>query len=1101
MVASGDFVRSRANGMGLGKVIAAYGDLATVEYFFSVTRHARHELPQEDLEVVHPLPAHTACYYWDDDRNWRLARVRRWADGCYQITLSDGRYASVTSRDLYVTAAVEGHQAPHDPLDALLLRWLSNAGFHDSRHAFVKHTLEMISATLGMTGLSSARLSLIPHQVEIIRRILEDPVQRYLLADEVGLGKTIEAGVVLRQFLLDAPETRALLIAPPFLLSQWRRELLVKFTLGDFVLDRVRRIGWNQVDQIRRNESYGLIILDEAHNVAAWANSDEPALRHRYEHVADLAHKAPRLLLLSATPVLNREQDFLAMLHLLDPSIYKLDDLKQFKERVQNRQAVGRLLLMLREGASPFIAKLQMGQLHSLRSAFAQDEVLAERIERLQSTLESTGTSQSELDEAIRLLRIHIGETYRLHRRLLRTHRRNVDAEILPRRCEMAVESDPLSTVGVADDDPRMAALGDLLESWRDAAVNESMRRAAAGDEATKEHLAQVFGVLIQASWSCCKFFCELVKSRVDRRPSHIVADEVGQALANTISRPPSFEGEGKLLRDMLAVALEDFEHDRSARLGRFVESECERLSGGKFVIFTSYRSVCRRLTESLAMHLGEEAVVSHESSQGAEEIEEAVERFEKSQQCKVLICDPSGEEGRNLQFVDWLVHYDIPLMPNRIEQRIGRVDRIGRSETLRSLVFHGIPGSMQLAWCRMLSRGFGVFAKSIAGLQFYVDRKMPRLEQVLFIEGAAGLEARIEEVAAEVVAELRMNAEQYALDEMDTIGRSGQEFIRRMDQFESDPTAIADAVEKWACDTLRFQREDFVAEPKVVRYNVGLATSIPHGQLPFWKRLVGARGTYVREVATQAKTVRLFRPGEPFIDALMHYAQENEQGRAFAVWRVEPSWDRNDGSEWTGFRFNFIVEANLDRASWVFEWGGMAEADRAAFARQAVGFFPPMMRTVYVDSDGQAVTDERLLVVLRRPFLSADKGGTDFSLEGVHGQVLDALIDPAQWKHICSAAAEKAKEVLRHNEAFASACASRRQQAERDLLFRAERMRLRMTTERQIAKGLTITSRDMEIEDKLRQVLLDGIVNPHLRLDSIGLLIIAGRAPVARDC
>src|SRR5947209_2275548 len=81
--------------------------------------------------------------------------------------------------------------------------------------------LRQRAASRGMSGLLSSRIELHSHQVEVIRRVLEDPVQRYLLADEVGLGKTIEAGAILRQYLIDDPSGQALVIVPPLLAQQW----------------------------------------------------------------------------------------------------------------------------------------------------------------------------------------------------------------------------------------------------------------------------------------------------------------------------------------------------------------------------------------------------------------------------------------------------------------------------------------------------------------------------------------------------------------------------------------------------------------------------------------------------------------------------------------------------------------------------------------------------------------------------------------------------------------------------------------------------------------------------------------------------------------
>ena len=92
-----------------------------------------------------------------------------------------------------------------------------------------------------MHGVISSVIDLYNHQIEVVRRVLEDPKQRYLLADEVGLGKTIEAGIIIRQYLLDHPEGHVVVITPPLLRRQWMSELRQKFLIDDF--DRACRLG------------------------------------------------------------------------------------------------------------------------------------------------------------------------------------------------------------------------------------------------------------------------------------------------------------------------------------------------------------------------------------------------------------------------------------------------------------------------------------------------------------------------------------------------------------------------------------------------------------------------------------------------------------------------------------------------------------------------------------------------------------------------------------------------------------------------------------------------------------------------------------------
>ena len=135
--------------------------------------------------------------------------------------------------------------------------------------------------------------------------VLSDPVQRYLLADEVGLGKTIEAGFVIRQTLLDHPDARIVVLAPDALRPQWAQELREKFFIDDFPDAQVKCVGHEEPERWADYHGCELVVVDEAHRVAETDDPDKPT----YRSLCTLAHSVPRLLLLSATPVMSQKRD------------------------------------------------------------------------------------------------------------------------------------------------------------------------------------------------------------------------------------------------------------------------------------------------------------------------------------------------------------------------------------------------------------------------------------------------------------------------------------------------------------------------------------------------------------------------------------------------------------------------------------------------------------------------------------------------------------------------------------------------------------------------------------------------------------------------
>lgn len=285
--------------------------------------------------------------------SWVIDRISAWDEESehYQIDLPDKKTIFATEEEIYVRC----NRLRANPIEILAIKGHETPYFHDRRLAFYKCLIQQRAVSRGMTGLLSANIELYPHQVEVVRRVLEDPVQRYLLADEVGLGKTIEAGAILRQYLLDESSGDAAVIAPQYLVEQWRTEL-EKFYISHFP-NRVKVVAVEDVSQLSPNAKLGFLILDEAHNIAAMAKSSDSLQRKCFERCKILAHKSDRLLLLSATPVVNREQDFLAMLHLLDPTAYQLDDLDGFAIAFKNAKILVECCCLLKKALTPLFLK------------------------------------------------------------------------------------------------------------------------------------------------------------------------------------------------------------------------------------------------------------------------------------------------------------------------------------------------------------------------------------------------------------------------------------------------------------------------------------------------------------------------------------------------------------------------------------------------------------------------------------------------------------------------------------------------------------------------------------------------------------------------
>ena len=375
------------------------------------------------------------------------------------------------------------------------------------------HLIRQRAASAGITGLLSAPISLERHQIEVIRQVLQDPVQRYLLADEVGLGKTIEAGVIIRQHVLDHPLThRVLVIVPEGLADQWDAELNMRCQVGAEFGHCITIVTFEMLTEWD-DEQPDLLVVDEAHQgVRGWSDDKSSKFRMRFERLRQLSAPAlcPKLLLLSATPIRRNEKGFLALLHLLDPAVYPLDDVAAFEARVAKRQEVADLFAAFTEDQQVFFLESMVDRLAQL---FPNDHRLSKLLDRVRPHLAfDAQVGEAELRADIRAVRLHLSETYRLHRRLLRNRRTEEGEGLLPGRAGLTLFS---------WNDGTMPRIEGMLDAWRSRAA-----AAIWGQEESPwaKHLAQLFSTLLEAAWGDAGALMACVEARLTgRAPKHLM--------------------------------------------------------------------------------------------------------------------------------------------------------------------------------------------------------------------------------------------------------------------------------------------------------------------------------------------------------------------------------------------------------------------------------------------------------------------------------------------------------------------------------------------------------------------------------------------------
>ena len=1024
-LAPGRFVAVAGDARSVGLLHSVRGDHGEVEFFYSATRSERQLIPVRKLERTFLSPQ-TRVYFQLTDERWRMGRVRNFlledaGSVIYEVRLPNRQDIDVPERALRVRALA----GAWDPGEVLALGASETQRWFDGRWPAREALIALRAAAQGLTGLASASVELVGHQLDAVRRVLHDPLQRYLLADEVGLGKTIEACAVLRQTLADDPSATALILTPPALTGQWERELLYRFDLTASRGGRIQVLPHGDLSAAIACTT--LLIVDEAHRIEPGSDA--------FKHLQRLADESPKLLLLSASPTIGHEGAFLALLRLLDPQRWGGETAERFAEHVARSQEYGRLLLGLRPDASPFVLRQRVAGASSL---FPDDAIVAVLSQRFQTT--------EEPDERAAIcseLRQHIADTYRIHQRLIRNRRADLEGwEFQPRG--------PATLRIEEDEDPALEQALLSLEDWRAEALLVSQSKPNLSGQ-----LAHRYQILQQG---------------------------LSTAAADAASLSPIFAGEAELLQAIDEATGDDARIRRAAFVAEVGQRHLRFLGSAtapaKLVVFASSSDFAAAIVAAIR-DVGPVTVFD------AAEGQDVADDFAASEKPAIAVFGPTGEEGLNLHFADAILHADLPTSVGRIEQRIGRLDRFGRT---RGPIKHIIvaPAAEDdtpwSAWCDLLRDGFGIFDRPVSDIQFVLDTIEADVRRRRLWGPQALLDFR-QELAGLVAQQRERLDEQYAMDQLAMARESARALFETFEDAEADEVELGACVEGFLTSILQLGIRREGADILTLDW-------APNTQLPErpWRVQfsagLGRPLTWKRRVSVARPKISLLRPGSIVIDALERLLEWDDRGAAFATWRLHPG-SGGPGEERLAFRLCWVVGPSAPAAD-LLQHGEDAEGLR----RQAEGFLHPWTFTQHIGPDLQPVVDPDWLDLLERPYqpdVGAD-GVRDFNL-GSRPEWLHQVIDRTSFASLCMSVTAGATTALEGSALFRGRISSARASAALEMERRASRRRLWGGRYANVA-----STRDAELD----AVVCDLIERPLLRLDCIGVFVLAGHVPGA---
>ena len=1070
---AGEFVWINS-ALDIGKIVAVHQDTAEVIRFHSVVHQETSAYVFARLKHAE-LPSETRVYYRDVDSGvWRVGRVSASRGSRpnleYLVTFPNRQGAYIHEYDLFAR-----NFAPTvDPTETLASFGAETQFFHDRRTRLLRELIASRAASHGLTGLLSAPVSLAPHQLHAVQRVLEDPIQRYFLADEVGLGKTIEAGAIIRQWLIDSTTDRVAIITPSALKRQWDNELATRLLLDRNAPEtaRLQVFSIEQLPEINPHQ-WQCLVVDEAHHLVSSGTSlDMTALSRAFALLKRLSQACSRVLFLSATPIIGNEPASLALLHLLDPETHSLDDMEGFRAKLSRREEYARLMQRL-DPELP--ASLLRFQCNALLGQLPDDEYLAAMVDPL-----ANATTPEQKREAISAIRSHIGDTYRIHQRLIRTRRTSLgNSDVLRSRCgEWHQEF---------DEDSRTPDLADHLELWRSKASAHAYSPAEQDGGNTQANLAEVYIDLLEALGQSPEALNDAVAKRLTMVSKEAIA---------------TFPEEGEILTTLSHTLAQANDGDDRAKTAAntirdLVDKLLRHYQPVKIVVFCSSSLLAHRLRQELNHTLGFNRAFLALSGQSDAELDREVASFRNLKNSAVLIADAEGEEGLNLQFAHAIVHCDLPFRPERIEQRIGRLDRFGR--TLGSIthcvllpVDYG-PGPWQ-QWAELLREGFGVFDQSISEVQFVLTELRASAVQALFQTGS--LAGQAQEVKMRLDTERERIRLQYQLDQSDVAMRDAQFLHENILQAEAREDELSKAVITYVDEVLRLRLVSSDQQP--FAYSVTWST---HALVPqhVWRQLAPAglgQDWYIgkRIDAANVRGARLLRPGSALVNLLLQFLRCDDRGAAFATWRYRESWAQDD---WVGFRVCYLVEADPTAA---VDLLGVTDSGAAARAlqRRADALFPPMHQTLYIDANMGVVVDEKIITLLEEPY--SDTGSRkerDYNLAS-RPEDLSSVMTSGALHQLCTSVRAHSEEIMRQSSDFTNRVQEARARARNTITSRIARMKARqraLMRENGYSSGLNET---MANEIAIENALITAVEAPRVLLDAIGLYVLSGSPPLS---
>lgn len=820
----------------------------------------------------------------------------------YSVLSDDGVIRFVSENTLKVSYT-EGYI---NPLTQLVTYEFQNPAWFLGR-SVVSKTYNIISNSLyGFDDIAGCKIDLKTHQLRTIIRCLRNDNCRIMLADEVGMGKTIEALAVLKVFLKENLNKQIVIVIPDALAEQWRTEAAFKFRIfegKDHNNNNVRFIKLSNLsvmDTISKND---FLIVDEVHNLL---NED------RYDLLMSMSKSADNILLLSATPVQDRKEEYRKLLSLIHPGKYT--DAERFSELVEKQKGLIRKVHSALECYDSLIEEIEDAEgVHTddTEDAYSdlddslikiRDEINDSYIDNLYNSINYNNDDFSL--KTIGAMLSYICENYQLERSVIRNRRIEYSDEDINERRLVDISYDIQTKFNNTEN-----LLYRKISEW------------LSDKKISYNEFRYVYKDIIMSFFSSASAF-------------RAVLDDTGIVFPQEIKDlSDKWIDEENYISENIKELLDDPD-EYSCRIVNIIDYLDQECFGKKVLLFTHYSATFLTYKNLLCSYFGEDKC-AYFSSDMEEDIRELnAYRFENDEKYSFMLSDESGGEGRNFQNADLVIHIDIPFEANTLEQRIGRLDRIGRdlNKPVTSIVCYS-QLSIEEDLFNIWAKGLRVFEQSQSGLEIIMNEIDRKIGEAFCSDTMYGLNGIIDEIIPEINKLNQIVKEERYFD---VAAYQYQTINQIMDNTRENYVAnerqlFSDSMLGWASlagfkgskieeDIIKFDANSFSIKSAVN------SMFVP----PDMERLLGDRvnviqnnvrklncekqfhnegkyiiGTFNREIAVNNDYIHFFAPSDEIYDSIVSNAICSYKGTcsAFACKSM---------INWTGFIFTWNLEPNI---------------------------------------------------------------------------------------------------------------------------------------------------------------------------------------------